>query len=342
MSINNLIQLNELEKLSNIIYSTNDITTVNFSNELIEKFINSPYSFKCLFDYFFETINTLTYFWIIDALIKIVKKRFFSMDKNEISYFQQCLYELFSKGYSKYGNSNQPFIINKIALLIVNWINFNYPENSVTIFEDFLNLSVNVDDAMERNLKIELFLNILSTFDDEYLKFRHTLNSFDEQRSTLIKDNLRIDPCLNNILKVLNSIISINIESFPDKLTCLSLKVSAQLIDWNNIQLFEEIIVSSQKLLNNTKFIKLVLELFSALVNKGMNLNEKINLLKCLDILNLIESFVKNKKICVECDCLTTLSEMIISLGLYFSESLVLIEKSKEYEESKNILSSYF
>lgn len=331
----NLIQLIELEKLSNIIYSSNDINTVNYSNELIERFINTKYSFKCLFEYFFETKNTLTYFWIIDGLIKIVNKRFTYMDKEENTFFQQCLYELFSKGFVKYGNSNQPFIMNKIALLIITWIKFNYPENSPTIFDDYLNLSVNIEEVTERNMKVELFLVVLITFNDEYLKFRHTLNSFDENRSTLIKDSLRVDHSLLNILKVVNSIISLNSESFPDRLTILSLKVAAQLIDWNNIQLFEEIIISSQKILNNTKFTKLILELFSALVNKGMNLNEKINLLKYLDILNLIESFVKNKKICIEYDCVNALSEMVINLGLYFCESLVLLEKTSEYEESK-------
>jgi hypothetical protein len=272
-------------------------------------------------------------FWILEALVKIINSNYLDYSTEEKHIFREGLKYLYINSWNKYGKL--VFIMNKLAYLIVMFMKFDYPENNKLMIKEYIDLSINdPKNDEEKIIKLDFLLVIFLTFDDELVKFRHTFSQFEDSRSTIIKDNMRTDPALPELIQILSSIIS-NKNNLPKKLISNALKLSASLIDWNSLNLFENVILASQKLLVENDYMKFSLEIYLAVINKGMELKEKIEILKLLDILTLIDSFLNNTKIVLQNDCLFILGDMVLNLGIYFAEGARMMENGSISEESK-------
>lgn len=321
---NNQNQISPLETLENLtqsLYSGNNQTTIELCNNIFNAYNTAITGFNELFNYFYQSSHQHTLFWILDSLSKIVNNNYHKWDNQVKALFRENLKTLFDSAYEKY--SKLIFLMNKLAYLIIVFMKFDYPETNSNMIKDYLTLAtVSPKNDNEKLIKIEFLTSIFITFDEELVKFRHTFSLFDDTRSTLIKDYMRNDPALIEFINLLDTII-LNKDNIPVKIVSNALKVSSQLIDWNTLSLFESIIVSTQKLLTDSKYMKNSLEVYLGVINKGMDISEKINVITGLDIVNLIESYCSNIKIMINNDCFFVIGDMILNLGVYFSESLL-------------------
>lgn len=315
--------LKEIEHLTQCLYSgVKDSTNLEILQKHYNLFESSYNGFIELFSILFASNHQLSLFWTIDSLCKIADSTYRMMDSSSRLLFRGYLQKVFIECWQKYAKYTA--IGNKLALLIVIWLKLDYPEGWKTMPGDFKALifeSLTVD---EKSAKLDLFINVLNIFDDELIKFRHTFDQFLESKSTIIKDTLRVDPQLTDIINLLSSVI-INRDSFPTKTVVNSLKSIGNFIDWNNLNLFLPLIPQLQELLTNSTFIKPALEVFMAFANKGMVLKEKIQLLSFIEINAIIDYFLSNLKLVYNSDSLYVLSDMIQSLGIYFIEGIELI-----------------
>ena len=139
------------------------------------------------------------------------------------------------------------------------------------------------NDANVKLTKLNIILDLLITFDDELIKFRHTYTDFEGIRSTLIKDHMRVN-VMKSINAVLYQIVS-NEEYIEHKIISKTIKVVAQLIDWNPLEYFNDILnVILTKLISKPKYINECLEVLNSIIKKGMEPNLKIDLLKKLKL----------------------------------------------------------
>ena len=253
MSFNNLtntqIQLNlsNIESLTKILYTqpnnSENITILNQYQTIIESSVNvipnvskEENGFMFLFDSLIKTEFQHSQFWILESLSKTVVGTYSSMTPEIKQFFRNELKNCFSTLHFKY--SKLPYLVSKLALVMVYWMKFDYPENYPTMLSEFFELATILpknDD--EKIIKIDLLITFLITFDDELLQNRHTLTYFDEERSTIIKDFMRNDAFLPQLLGIINTLIK-NRENLPEKLVCNCLKLSGLLIDWNSLNLF--------------------------------------------------------------------------------------------------------
>lgn len=315
--------LKEIEGLTASLYSgVKDSNIFDALNQHYSKFQSSPVGFVDLFNIFFASEHQLSLFWVVDSLCKIVNSNYQAMDSNSKQMFRACLQKAYSEGWHKYAKFTT--IENKLALLFVNWLKFDYPEEWTNIFTDLRSMVFSSISDDEKTIKLDLLVVILNTFDDELLKFRHTFDEFCETKSTLIKDHLRLDPQLVQIVEMLTSIV-VNRTTISTKIVVNSLKCIGNLIDWNSLNMFIDIIPLVKELIATNCFVKHALEVLLAFTNKGMILKEKIELLSYLELSKIFEFFFSNPKLIFTTDSLYTLSDMIQVLGIYFVEAIELI-----------------
>lgn len=329
--MNNCIaDLNQIETLTIELYSgKKNESFIQLSNSISNKYINTLDSFIELFLYFEKTNNQTTLFWIIDLLCKIIETNYINNYNNNMKEtFRNLLKTALVSNINTFKSYNA--IANKFSYLVIIWLKYEYPENWGQIFTEFKDLALNNNKNNEElNIKVDMFVNILLIFDDELIKYRHTFDNFLDSRSTIIKDSLREDKQLVDIISFLTNILSSNINNnnflYTDKIVFKSFKALANLIDWNNLNLFSDLIPVTQKFItssSNIKFIKAALEIYQAFCVKGMLINEKIEVLQTLKVFDLLENYLINIKATMENDLIYVLSDIVQNLGIYFIEGL--------------------
>jgi hypothetical protein len=171
---------------------------------------------------------------------------------------------------------------------------------------------------------IELFL----TFDDELIKYRDTYTEVEAKRSSIIKDYLR-DNFVKELIKVLNQVFN-NLDEFQGNKKFISncTKVISQLIDWNNLELFIESIYITLKFLNNEDFQADALLVLNAIVNKGMDVINKLEAIKLFDLLNIIDNLFKIKNL--NESTLFNLCDIVNNLGVFVFHSLNMLQEKNQ------------
>ena len=291
-----ITSLEEVEKMSEILYNPTSKKEVKEEYEKLSLLYEStPDSYIELFEYFIKTKKDICQFWILQMLINLSNKHYniYSIDNKKN--FRFALINLVNLYLSQ--NVIKTHVSNKYCQLFINWIKFDFPENCNSSFHDILGLIYSENNENARinilcifNDKIDLLSQILITFDDDMIKFRHTQGDFEITRSNIIKDYMRdntikdIVDVLNQILENWNSIVNIN-----RKLISNSIKVLSQLIDWNNLELFHNSINIMLKFINVSEYQSDALSFFDSIINKGITNNKK-------KIRNGKRSEIKNNK----------------------------------------------
>ena len=198
------------------------------------------------------------------------------------------------------------------------WLKFDYPENNSSFWNDILQNIFETQNQNEKLTKLNIVLDLLLTFDDELIKFRHTYSDFEGARSTLIKDFMRAN-VIAQINIVIFQIVS-NEEYIEQKIISKSIKVVAQLIDWNPLENFHQILnVVLTKLIAKPKYLRECFEVINSIIKKGMEPFMKIDLIKKLNVNGILDSALKNQN--QNLQTLEITGEIINNIGIFLIES---------------------
>ena len=278
--------------------------TTQYANAVKTSILSNLDTSPVLLSYLTQTKSTHLQFFLIDLLIQVTS----SYDKLSLQTkngFRQSIATFISS--TALSITGVSFVANKLSLFIITWLKYDYPENYGSFFNDLIQLIIKSSDNGEKMKLINFLFDLLSIFDDELIKFRHTYTEFEAQRANIIKDYLRIN-VMNDIIFVLNQVLS-NANFIDASLVLKSIKVVSQLIDWNVLTLFGDIIQKITPMLNNKTFRISSLETINALMKKGMSIVDKVNIITLLNVKQIIESMFN------DITCADTISEIVVNIA---------------------------
>jgi len=319
-----IINLQDLEKLTSKLYEpSQDPSLIDNANRLKEAYVQNFYNFPELFDYLITTKNQNCKFWILDLLVVLLNTNYNNFTIEHKEKFRE-VFVFIIDNYIEIISAVK-FIENKLCVLLINFIKHDYPENCPNFFELLINTIFKTENENLKLLKVNFLINLLLTFDDELIKFRHTFNDYENVRSTLIKDHMRIGE-INNIALVLNQVIG-NEAHMNKKLVKNSIKAVSQLIDWNVISLFSDVInLVKEYLIQKIEYQSECLEMINALIAKGMELNQKLDVIKYLNLNQIIEDILKNQKFDSNENSLYVICEIVTNIGNISIECFELVK----------------
>jgi hypothetical protein len=319
-----IINLQDLEKLTSKLYEPRqDSNLIQNANRLKQAYLENFGNFPELFDYLITTKNQHCQFWILDLLIVLLNTNYKNFLNEQKEKFREVSVFIINNYIEKIASVN--FIENKLCVLLINFIKHDYPENCPNFFEILINTIFNTENENSKILKVNFFINLLLTFDDELIKFRHTFNDYEVVRSTLIKDHMRITE-INHVVFVLNQIIQ-NEAHMNKKLVKNSIKAVSQLIDWNVINLFSDIInLIKDSLIHKIEYQSECLETINALIEKGMELNQKLDLMKYLNVNQIIQEILSKQKFDSTENSLYVICEIVTNIGNISIECFELVK----------------
>ena len=331
----------EVEKMAEILYNPSSKKELKEQFEKLSLvYENTPESYMELFEYFLKTKKDICQFWILQMLINITNRHYNTFSLEHKSNFRSALVNLINYYLSQ--NTIKTHVSNKYCQLFINWIKFDFPENCSTLFHDIISLIIKSEnDSIRLNimckrisLKLDLFSQILITFDDDMIKFRHTQGDFEINRSTVIKDYMRLNTIkdivdvFRQILENWNSIVSLN-----KKLISNSIKVLSQLIDWNALTLFESSYSIMLKFVYVVEYQSDALSFLNSVINKGnfiaysgMDIDMKLDIISKLSIHKIISDLLKSN---LSENSFVNLCDLINDLGGFLGNVLVGIKNPK-------------
>ena len=284
-------QLLKVEQITQQLYGPNcNPDILKFSQDVQNYYKENNHKFEELFQALITTNNLHFKFWILDCLSQIILQKYTSMSKETRDKFRHALLNMFN--YEKI--FTESFIVNKYCSLFNNFIFYDFPENNNSIFNDILNNIYGSKDDNEKISKLNLFLQIFDIFNEEFIQFRHTYDQLKINRSTIIKDYLRIN-VIQNILIVVKSILENEEYIQNDKVIKKSIKIVSQFIDWVPFEYFIDVLkVILGELIKKYKYFDQCCDIIYAIIKKGMEPKMKRTIL--IDINPMINNLLKNSK----------------------------------------------
>lgn len=327
MSNNQLIQV---EQIAQQLYGPNNNPEIlKFCQQVLDHYKENPHKFEELFQALITTNNLHFKFWILDSLSQIILNKYNSMSKETRDKFRQALLKMFN--YEKI--FTESFIVNKYCTLFNNFIYYDFPENNNSIFNDILNNILGTKDDTEKISKLNLFLQIFDIFNEEYIQFRHTYDQQKVNRSTKIKNYLRIN-VIQNILIVVKSILENEEYIKNDKVIKKSMKIVSQFIDWVPFEYFIDVLkVILGDLIKKYKYFEQCCDIIYAIIKKGMEPKMKRTILN--DINLMINNFLKSSRK-IEEYTLQKISEINNLIGNFIIENF---EYTKDLIKKKGNIS---
>jgi len=319
----NIINLADVENLTDKLYGNQpDASLMQYAGALKENYLNNPGGFVDLFSFVINSNKQHCLFWSLDLLSSLVNSRYETFSEEMKMKFRETLIFLVENQLEKIFSAN--FIVNKFSVLFINWLKHDYPENWPSLFKDLINSMVNTEDQNVRMLKASLLIEILHTFDDELIKFRHTYSDYEGFRSTKIKDYMRLE-AVGDCVYVINQLMT-NEAHFPKKLIKNCIRVVAELVDWNNLNLFADSVkIITENLIGQQNYLCESLEVMNAILSKGMEPMQKLEVVKYLNINEIIDNLFKDGKN-INSDSLIRICEIVATIGNFTVEAFEMVK----------------
>ena len=340
---NNEEMLKKVEKLIPEYYGPSyKNETVNFINGVTEFYVANADYFAELFNNLVSTKLKQYKLWLLNTLIQVITRNYQALKnsgKNNI--FRQYLINIFSLDFSQV--FDEIFVIKKYCELFNSFIFYDFPENNNTIFNDIL---ANIYETKEINTKINklyLLLEIFHTFNEEFIQFRHTYSEMQITRSNTIKDYMRANT-IKNLLIILHDILK-NEEYLPNdkKIIQKSIEIISQLIDWIPFEYFYEVLnIIIGNLIKKYKYYESCCCVLYSIIKKGMEPKLKRTILDQIQINELLNNLLSNKKI--DEQILKKISEIINLIGLFIIENFDYTQeliKSNNNNGNEEIIDSF-
>ena len=340
---NNEEMLKKVEKLIPEYYGPNyKNETVNFINGVTEFYVANADYFTELFNNLVSTKLKQYKLWLLNTLIQIITRNYQALKtsgKNNI--FRQYIINIFSLDFAQV--FDEIFVIKKYCELFNSFIFYDFPENNNTIFNDIL---ANIYETKEINTKINklyLLLEIFHTFNEEFIQFRHTYTQMQIARSNIIKDYMRANT-IKNLLIILHDILK-NEEYLPNdkKIVQKSIEIISQLIDWIPFEYFYDVLnIIIGNLIKKYKYYESCCSVLYSIIKKGMEPKLKRTILDQIQINELLNNLLSNKKI--DEQILKKISEIINLIGLFIIENFDYTQeliKSNNNNGNEEIIDSF-
>ena len=340
---NNEEMLKKVEKLIPEYYGPSyKNETVNFINGVTEFYVANADYFTELFNNLVSTKLKQYKLWLLNTLIQVITRNYQALKtsgKNDI--FRQYLINIFSLDFAQV--FDEIFVIKKYCELFNSFIFYDFPENNNTIFNDIL---ANIYETKEINTKINklyLLLEIFHTFNEEFIQFRHTYSEMQITRSNTIKDYMRANT-IKNLLIILHDILK-NEEYLPNdkKIIQKSIEIISQLIDWIPFEYFYEVLnIIIGNLIKKYKYYESCCCVLYSIIKKGMEPKLKRTILDQIQINELLNNLLSNKKI--DEQILKKISEIINLIGLFIIENFDYTQeliKSNNNNGNEEIIDSF-
>ena len=340
---NNEEMLKKVEKLIPEYYGPSyKNETVNFINGVTEFYVANADYFTELFNNLVSTKLKQYKLWLLNTLIQVITRNYQALKnsgKNNI--FRQYLINIFSLDFSQV--FDEIFVIKKYCELFNSFIFYDFPENNNTIFNDIL---ANIYETKEINTKINklyLLLEIFHTFNEEFIQFSHTYSEMQITRSNTIKDYMRANT-IKNLLIILHDILK-NEEYLPNdkKIIQKSIEIISQLIDWIPFEYFYEVLnIIIGNLIKKYKYYESCCCVLYSIIKKGMEPKLKRTILDQIQINELLNNLLSNKKI--DEQILKKISEIINLIGLFIIENFDYTQeliKSNNNNGNEEIIDSF-
>ena len=317
---NNEEMLKKVEKLIPEYYGPNyKNETVNYINGVTEFYVSNANNFAELFNNLVSTKLKQFKLWLLNTLIQVITKNYQALKTSgNNNMFRQYIINVFSLDFTQV--FDEIFVIKKYCELFNNFIFYDFPENNNTIFNEIL---TNIYETKEINTKINklyLLLEIFHTFNEEFIQFRHTYTEIQISRSTIIKDYMRQNT-IKNLLIILREILQ-NEEYLPNdkKIIQKSIEIISQLIDWIPFEYFYEVLnIIIGSLIKKYKYYESCCSVLYSIIKKGMEPKLKRTILDQIQINELLNNLLSNKKI--DEQILKKISEIINLIGLFIIEN---------------------
>ena len=323
--------LSKIEQIVPQIYGPNcEPQVIKFCEDAQQYYLINTDKFYELFQYIINTKIPHFKFWLLDTLIKIITQKYSNMSNETKNNFRQTIINVFKSNFEVI--FSEPYIMKRYSLLFNKFIFYDFPENNNSIFNDILNDIYNTQDINQKINKLNLFLEIFFTFNEEYIQFRHTYNEIQINRSNIIKDYMR-NNTIPNVLIVIKSILE-NEEYIPnEKIIQKSILIVSQLIDWIPFEYFHGVLnIILGNLINKYKYFQQCCDILYMIVKKGMEPKNKREILNIIHINDLINNILKNDKK-IDLTTLERISDTIDLIGTFIIENF---DYTKELIKANN------
>ena len=129
-------------------------------------------------------------------------------------------------------------------VLLLKW---DFPEVWPSAFQDLVSILSTKADLKVQKLYLRFIVQVLIIMDEDLVERYDGQSELQNERAAKVKDGIR-ERAITDICNLLHQILS-NFEVIESEIVNEALQVAAQLIDWSNLEVFEQIIMTARGLL---------------------------------------------------------------------------------------------
>ncbi|MCQ2819312.1 MAG: exportin family protein [archaeon] len=301
-----------LQDMIGTVFTNPNADTNAFINHINDKYVSNVSLISYPLNVFVSTNNPQLQFFLMELLTKMINANYNGIPEDQKVIIRNTLTNQLQNNLQNM--MGQMHVFRKLILLSITWIKYDFPENCPNFFQNYLDV-ISSDVPQEiKILNLKLIIELMSSFDDEMIKFRHTYTPLEMQRSTIVKDYLRSN-FTQNLLGLIQSVIENN-NNFEQNIVKLSLEVLCQLIDWNPYDFFQQSMnFVLGTLINIPIYKRQSLNVLNAIIKKGMDIHQKINLLLNVNLTGILSSIFNETNTIQEDPIYESLSEIINNMG---------------------------
>lgn len=123
-------------------------------------------------------------------------------------------------------------------------IKWDFPEAWPTAFQDLLSIINSTADLQVQKLYLRFIVQVLTIMDEDLVERYEGQDHLHNERASKVKDGIR-ERAITDICNLLQQLLT-NFQVFDADTVNEALEVAAQLIDWNNLEAFEQIILTAR------------------------------------------------------------------------------------------------
>ncbi|CAI2380938.1 unnamed protein product [Moneuplotes crassus] len=294
------------------------------ANEYLIEIPRAHYAeWKNLFAYLGETTSDHTKFWILQALSEIVKDCWLGLNTGDKSEFGAIAFEFLKHNY----NSIIPVhhFCQKYSYLFAMIIKLGYPDSCSNVFDQ---LETMVKESEESLSFLKFTFAVMKQINSEIVERESYTTNDDLQMATRVKDAMR----LGDVTKIINlaQIVLEKFDQLPKELVIGAIDTLKDLIDWNDLALFEPAFEIITNFCENKDFQQSALYCFYAFMKKGMDPSVKIKVIKDINIVTKIKSITLDSD---DLELCQTVCDIIKKMGFLILEIVETAPSDSDYQD---------
>lgn len=299
------------------------------ANDYLLSLVSANYTdWRSYFEYFAQTQNESTKYWLLQALWDIVKEYWSELSNSEQKNFANAALEFIKINHALIIPINHYWM--KYSVMYTQIIKHSYPHQLNTFFDDLIGLVKQSEDSLSF-LKFTFW--VLENINDDIIEREAWTKNEDIAIANRVKDGMREND-VKNIVGLCQTVLD-NYESLDKVIVVGAIDTLADLIDWNELTLFESSFDKITKLLDSKEYQQNALYWFYSFMHKGMDSGVKIQLIRDLNIIEKIKSFDIDRD---DFELCQSISDIISRLGMLIYEIIETSEQNAPYMSKAQLL----